>query len=387
MQGKEAPLSIVHVITGLRRGGAEIVLLQLCLASQGGDWRHTVVSLTGKGEMGASFEEAGIPVIALDMKSVFSGVSGLWRLRGILRSLEPDIVQTWMYHANLIGGVASKLAGAAPLIWGIRSSVTDSLSIKRSIRVLVSAGARLSRALPARIVVCAHAAAESHVQAGYPSEKMTVIPNGIDTVRFNDYSPRSAELRSSIGRGRDLPLLGMVARFTPQKDHKNLFSALRVLADRGEAFQCVLVGNAMDGANRQLEVWIDEFDLRDRIVLMGPRDDLPEVMCALDLHVLSSAVEGFPNVLAEAMACGTPCVSTDAGDSRSIVSDTGWVVPKGDPVALTAAIQAALTERRESPEVWQNRRLACRKHIQEEFSLQRMVDEYVRVWRAVVAIR
>lgn len=387
MQRIEAPLSVVHVITGLKRAGAESVLLQLCRASQGEDWRHTVVSLTGKGEMGALFEEAGIPVVALEMKSVFSGASGIWRLRSVVRDLKPDVVQTWMYHANLAGGIGARLAGGCPVIWGIRTSVTDSTSIKRSVRLLVRAGALLSRALPARIIVCAHSAAESHAQAGYPRDRMIVIRNGIDTARFDALPGSGMEWRNSAGLRQDLPLLGMVGRFTPQKDHRNLLAALGILAGKGEEFQCVLVGNGMDSANESLNAWIDEANLRDRVVLTGQRDDLPAVMRALDLHVLSSVVEGFPNVLAEAMACGTPCVSTDAGDAGEIVADKGWLVPKGDPAALAAAIGAALTERRDSPEVWQNRRIACRKHIQEQFGLQRMVNEYARVWRTVVAGR
>ena len=380
-------MRVVHVITGLGRGGAESTLLQLCSASHGSDWQHSVISLTDRGEVAAALEEAGISVIDLGMKSPLSAVPATWRLRKILRDLDPDIVQTWMYHADLIGGLASRLAGIRSLVWGIRSSVTDSRTIKQSTRALVRVCARLSGSVPARIVVCANAAAETHAQAGYRRDKMIVIQNGVDVARFTDVPAADAEQESLSGFSGDRPLLGMVARFTPQKDHRNLFGALKILLEQGEPFQCVLVGNSMDSANHALVRWIGEFGLGDHVVLMGPRNDLPNIMRTLDLHVLSSAVEGFPNVLAEAMACGTPCVSTDAGDAGNIVADTGWLVPKGDPGALAAAIGDALAERRESPQVWQNRRGACRTHIQEHFGLQRMIDTYADVWRATAAGR
>jgi glycosyltransferase involved in cell wall biosynthesis len=180
-----------------------------------------------------------------------------------------------------------------------------------------------------------------------------------------------------------VPLLGFVARFTPQKDHLNLLQALQILVAKGKTFQCVLIGNGMDNSNAELERSLEHLGLSEHVVLMGPRADLPDAMRALDLHVLSSQVEGFPNVLAEAMASGTPCVSTDVGDAEYIVADLGWIVPRKDPVALADALGKALTEYRDSPEYWQRRRTDCEKHIRENLGMQRMVDSYAEVWRSV----
>jgi glycosyltransferase involved in cell wall biosynthesis len=378
---------LVHIITGLGRGGAESVLLQLCAASQGEGLSHTVVSLTDRGEMASALEEAGVRVIDLGMTTAVSVGPAVWRLRKILHALEPDIVQTWMYHADLIGGIAARLAGVRSLIWGIRSTVTNSVSIKRSTRFLIHICAVLSRIVPARIVVCAYNAAEAHAKAGYRRDKMVVIQNGVDCTRFSVDMSSVEAWKNANGIRPDLPLIGIVARFTPQKDHLNFLRAIDRLVAKGEVFQCILVGNAMDGTNDTLMRWIGELGLSDHVMLMGPRSDLPDVMRALDLHVLSSRVEGFPNVLAEAMACGTPCVSTDAGDAEYILGDKGWLVPNGDFNALANAIGEALTERRESPEMWQDRQAASREHIREEFSLQRMVDDYAELWRTTADIR
>jgi glycosyltransferase involved in cell wall biosynthesis len=178
----------------------------------------------------------------------------------------------------------------------------------------------------------------------------------------------------------DTPLLGMVGRFDPQKDHENLLRALDQLKQAGTLFRCVLVGRGLDATNDQLTAWLEQYGFQDDVLLLGQRSDVPAVMSALDLHVLSSAYgEAFPNVLAEAMACGTPCVTTDVGDAAAIVGDTGWVAPPADTARLAEAIEAALAVRDDSS-VWQARREAARTRVAERFSLEKMVAAYHAVW-------
>jgi len=375
-------LNVAHIITGLGQGGAEGVMVRLCLESQSTGWEHTVISLTDRGEFAETLEKAGVTVIALNMTSAVSVLPAIRKLRSTLRLLQPDVVQTWMYHSDFVGGIAARLAGLRSLVWGVRSTVPEVPVIKRSTRIVIRCCALTSRFVPAKIVVCAQNAVEAHARIGYRRDKMVVIQNGVDEKRFNQMDSIRAEWRESNGLNVGVPLLGLVARFTPQKDHLNLLKALEILVAKGQAFQCLLIGNGMDDSNVELKRWIDNLGLSKHVVLMGPRADLPDVMRALDLHVLSSQVEGFPNVLAEAMACGAPCVSTNVGDAEHIVADHGWVVPKKDAGALADALGKALAEYRDSPEYWQRRRTDCAKHIRENYGLPRMVDAYAEVWRA-----
>ncbi len=171
----------------------------------------------------------------------------------------------------------------------------------------------------------------------------------------------------------------MVARWDPYKDHANLLAALAAVRRAGVAFQAVLVGSGVTPDNPCLTAQIREAGLSGDVLLVGPQRDIPGVMAALDVHVLSSAAEAFPNVLAEAMACGTPCVTTDVGDAAAIVGETGWVVPPRDASALAAVIQQAIGAMADRA-AWRARQQACRARITEHYGIDAMVQRYRAVW-------
>jgi glycosyltransferase involved in cell wall biosynthesis len=298
-------MKITHVITGLNDGGAEAVLYRLCAYDR--RHRHTVISLMDDGKYGTRLRGEGVPVHALGMDRGKSGIAALAKLWHLLRVEKPDVVQTWMYHADLLGGVVGRLAGVRAVCWGIRhTNLEPGLSKSRTIRI-AQACALLSRWVPKKIVCCAESAAQVHGDLGYSRGKMVVVRNGYDLERFRPDADARQRIRAELGVPREAMLFGMVGRFDPQKDHASLIGALAALRREGQDVYCVLVGRGMDRENSGLEGWLDVAGVADRVVLAGPRSDIPAVMNALDVHVLSSSFgEAFPNVLCEAMACGTP---------------------------------------------------------------------------------
>ena len=219
-----------------------------------------------------------------------------------------------------------------------------------------------------------------HEALGYDRSKMRFIPNGYDLADFQPGLDPQGDMKSTLVADQYIPLIGTVGRFDPQKDHANLLDALTILRDRGTAFQCVLVGAGLDSCNAQIVDWIAQRGLVAYVKLLGRRNDIPKFMNALDLHVLPSAYgEAFPNVVAEAMACGTPCVVTDVGDAAYIVGDTGWVVPPRDASALADAIAVALLDVMDS-EKRIDRGSRARARIEEHFSIERMVNSYTKIW-------
>ncbi len=370
-------MTVVHIISGLQSGGAEGVLYRLCTGDPSN--RHVVISFTDEGKYGAPLTEAGVTVHALRMPRSRVTLRGLRELRTLLRQYRPDVVQTWMYHADLVGGLVAKLSGGPRLCWGIRSGEilwTSGQRLTALIRVL---NGLLSWIVPDRILCNSAVAAGLHRRIGYSGRKLTVVPNGVDVELFRPDAGLRRRVRESWGIAGDEPLLGSIGRDTPYKDHDTLISALSRLKLAGVSFRCVIVGAGMTEHNPVLARKLDAAGVRDVVRLCGERNDIPGVMNALDVCVLSSAAEASPGVLIEAMACGVPCVTTDVGDAASIVADTGWIVPRRNPQALATALEGAISESRD-PSRNVARRQACRERVVTRFSLGQMLRGFHDAW-------
>ena len=374
-------MKLLHIITGLNNGGAEAVLLRLVCGDQKGMNQHYVFSLMDRGIYADRLEQAGVTVHTLNFPRGRVTVSGLVQLFRLIREIRPDVVQTWMYHSDLIGGVVAWLAGVRSISWGIRHANLDPAHTSRSTLTIVRLCALLSGWVPRKIVSCSAQATRVHQAVGYQADKFIHIPNGYNLQRLQPDATGRNAVRAELGIAHNAFVLGMVARFDVQKDHRNLVQALGLLKRRGVQFTCLLVGVGMDEANAELHGWLDAAGVAGRVKLLGPRGDVPAVMNALDVHVLSSLGEAFPNVLAEAMACGTPCVTTDVGDAAVIVADHGWVVPPQDSVALAEGLIQAHDSFTADGAAWQARQAACRAHIMANFELELMCERYRQAWQ------
>jgi len=376
---------VLHIISGLDQGGAEGCLCRLIRADQ--ESSHSVISLLDEGIYGAALRTGGIPVHTIGMIRGRPSLRGCLKLIRTVKSIHPDIVQTWMCHTDLLGGLAAWITGSGTVVWGIRSTLLDNKTTSLSTRLVVRMCAFLSPYIPSAIVSCSATAAEQHIQIGYDSKKMRTIPNGVDLARFQRNQIKRAEVRTEFGVAEEECLFGMVARYDPQKDHKNLLMALRELATRTDfRWKCALVGRGLDSSNAVLRGLLKDSGLDSRVLLQGARDDVSRIMNGLDCHVLSSAYgEGFPNVVAEAMACGVPCVATDVGDARRIIGNTGWVVPPRDEMALAGALAVVLAEL--GSESWEIRRQQAERTINQNFGLDRMREAFKDVWCSCLAGR
>jgi len=325
-------MKICHVITGLGTGGAQAALYRLVQTLRPPDFEHVVIALGAEGSMSAMFAESA-ELHHLGMHPGRLLPHEVLRLRRMLRNNRYDVIQSWMYHANLMAAMAG-WGDAAPVVWNIRHSLHALSHEKRATRWVIRAGARLSRR-PARIIFNATVSRAQHVAFGYDDARSVVIPNGFDTAEFAPRAADRARVRAELDIPADALAIGLVARVHPMKDHSTFLHAAKRLGEMHPHSIFVLVGEGTDAANQELGALIDQLGLRERVRLCGRRSDIAAVDNALDIAASSSAWgEAFPNATAEAMACGVPCVVTDVGDAPAIVDDTGAVVPPRDPVAL-----------------------------------------------------
>lgn len=378
-------ITIAHVITGLRQNGAETMLLKLLQQTDRTEFSVRVFTLLSPpGPLAERIEALGIPVEALGISRGVPNPIAVWRLAAMLRDMRPDLVQTWMYHADLVGGLAAKLASIRlPVLWNIRQSTFDPNHSRRRTIGVARICATLSGRLPYKIICCSDAARRVHVAMGYDESKMQVIPNGFDPVAFRPDPEARIALRAELGLPTDATLIGVVARFDPQKDHRTFVAAATRLHARLPNVHFVLCGSGADRANAELMAWIDAAGLSGMCHLLGERSDVSRLTAALDLATLSSAFgEGFPNVLGEAMACEVPCVATDVGDSAHVISDTGRVVPARDPDALADAWGELLTAGASALHTLGQR---ARRRIVDHFSIARVTQTYEATYESVVA--
>jgi glycosyltransferase involved in cell wall biosynthesis len=293
------------------------------------------------------------------------------------------VILTWLYHADLVGGIANKIAGDFPLAWNVRRSYMDKATLKRSTFLLGRLCCRLSHWIPNRILFCSRSGLDEHVRLGYDSSKMEIIPNGFDTEVFHPDPKARTSVRAELGLPEQAPLIGMMGRYHPMKDHANLIHAASLLKATHPNVHFVLAGANVTWQNAELAHLLRQAGLCNNFHLLGTRTDLPTLTAALDIATLSSrSGEGFPNVIGEAMACGVPCVVTDVGDSGYIVGDTGFVVPPQSPVALHAGWERMLAMPAEH-----RCRLGARARvrIQQEFSLDTIVKRYEQFFKEMVS--
>lgn len=368
------PIDVCHVITGLQRGGAEGVLARLIRATAPRGIRHAVISLTPVGPLQADIEATGTSVVSLAVDGFVDVPAAIRGLTSILRGERPRIVQTWMYHADLIGGLAARRADVGQVIWGIRQGDLEKATTSRSTRAVARSCAWLSTRVPDTIVACSDSSRRTHVAFGYDPGRMRVIPNGFEVQQISGSQRRASRL--ALGIPDDVVLVGAAGRFHPQKDHRTYLEAARLVCDVRSDVRFVLCGRGTDSAVTQR--WVDRLGLREHTVLLGERSDMAAVYAALDVVCSTSiAGEGFPNVVGEAMSRALPVVATDVGDTATLLGHGGEVVPAGSPLAVSGAILHLVGAGREGR---QSLGAAGQRRIVDHFGLSRMVDRYLTLW-------
>jgi glycosyltransferase involved in cell wall biosynthesis len=364
-------LRVAHVITTLDLAGAQLLLHRLVDRLDPAVVRGEVIGLGPTGPAAALLEQAGWPVTTLDMASGRVRLQDLRRLTRELRRIDADVVHTWMYHPELLGGLVARTTTRTPVLWSLHQSALPAGDMRRSTRAIARINAMLSPWVPAQIVSTSWAARDYHVGLGYTGAKIVVVPTSFDLSE----APPASSLRAELGIPRQAPVVVRVGRFHAQKDYPTLLRAMDlVLAERDDV-HVVLMGEGVTPRNPALPSPSDP----RRVHLLGERADAPALVAACDVAVSSSAFgESTPLVIGEAMAAGVPVVTTDVGDSARLVGDTGRVVPPRDAAALAAATTELLAldlgARRALGQVGRDR-------IREHFSLDVMVARYVELYQ------
>jgi glycosyltransferase involved in cell wall biosynthesis len=345
-------------------------------------FENHVISMTEPGAVGETLRSLGCAVHGLGFRAGIPNPMGMWRLSGYLRSLRPDVLHTWMYHASLLGTLTAALTTHTPTAWGIHHADLEPRRTKWLTRLTARACARLSGRYPARIAYCSEAGRAFHTGIGYAGARGRVLPNGVDTGHFRPDDDARTWLAGEIGVSAQAPIISMVASVRPEKDHPTFIGAAQILHRQRPEVRFLLCGRGATWDNRQLSGPIAEAGMTERFHLLGMRKDVNRLMAGSTIVTSSSVSEAFPCVVCEAMACGTVCVVTDVGDCADIVGDAGTIVPPGNPQAIAEAWLGILDM---GQEAIASLGLSARRRIEESFSLALAVGRYQELYRELVA--
>lgn len=370
----QSPIPVVHLITSLHMGGAQMQLYRLLCLLNPKRFQSTVISLVKPGVVGDMLTARGVPVLTLGMAKGKPNPAGLGKLAALLRQLKPRLLQTHLYHADLLGFLAGKCARVPRIFWNIRQSRMDFSCYRRTTGLTVRLCARVSRFVD-KIVVNSHAGIEHHAGLGYDRSKMVAIPNGFAGDLFRPDPAAYADVRKELRLPEHTRLVGMAARFDPQKDYGTFFRAAALVNRSAPEVHFLAAGPGVDRNNPPVIELVQGAGLDPgKVFLLGERSDMHRVMASLDVFVSSSAFgEGFSNVIGEAMACGVPCVATDVGDAAFILGQTGIVVPPRRPERLARGMLQLLHLK---PEAYRSLSAAARQRLLQEFSLTKTIRRY-----------
>ena len=319
-------MKILHIITGLTTGGAERSIYNLLKGGLIQSFDNSVISLSDRGTFGQDIEALGVPVYCLNIKSPLGYLQGLLAFRKLIRDIEPDVIQGWMYHGNIVSVLGRSLCRGEPEVsWNIRHSLYDLSQEKFSIRLAIRVNRLLSGKV-GKIVYNSRVSKNQHEKFGLNSSNGIIIPNGFDTNIWFQTLERKKSALARTGIPENAIVVGHIGRYHSMKGHDKFVRIAIKIANDFDNVHFLMIGKGVC-ENNFSQLFALNLELRARFHFPGEILDLPNLICAIDVLCLTSLFgEGFPNVIGEAMSSNIPCVASNVGDSASVVGETGHIV-------------------------------------------------------------
>ena len=317
------PIRICHIITDLDLGGAEMMLHKfLAESSKNKKFEQIVISLQTPGKVGALIERSGVKIYSLEFNhGVWDVAKNLFNLIRVLYEFQPDIVQGWMYHANISALLAKLLLPYSTVSWNIRQALYNIRYEKKRTRLIIRMGAVFSR-WPDKIVYNSTIGSGQHARMGYHPGNQEIIPNGFDLNRFKPDGNHRKEIRTLLEIGENDIIIGLVARYHPVKDHLNFIKAAGIIQKQRENVFYILIGRKLDPDNEIIVNALKREGVFCQTRLLGEQKEMFRLFPAFDIATLCSVSEGFPNVIGEAMPVVSP-----AWQPMLEIQDRSWKAP------------------------------------------------------------
>lgn len=371
--------TLCHIISSMSHGGAQQVLARIIRADK--TVNHEIISLLNLGRYGNELANEGYNVLSLNMSKFSLNLFKIFSLYKVIQKKNYSLIQTWMYHADLIGGILGIFL-KKKVFWNIRNSNLDSEWSSYLTILIQKICSLISKKVPFKIISCSERAKSIHSDIGYDESKFKVIDNGFNLTDIKSDSNLRKKFRNKFNISENEFLFGMVARWDPQKDFNNLINSIELFYSKNTNCNArfFLAGPNIENNNLKLTKLIKP-SIQEKIILLGNLNNVTVFMNGIDCHILSSAGnEGFPNVIGEAMACGLPCISTNVGDVSKLIFDSNWIVPTKSPNELSDKMCEIYNIFQQNFNEFKKIKLHNREHIAKNFDISKTIKLYHECW-------
>ena len=370
---------IMHIITSLEANGAQLMMLRLAEKMKENGYIIKVISLTSKNKISENLKINGIELSVINFESL-NLIYNLYILGKEIKKFNPNVVQTWMYHGDLIGGCIAKLVGVKLIFWNIRHSDVDKKGMKITTRIIARICAFLSKIIPTKIICNSQKAINIHKKIGYKKSKFIYIPNGFNLAKIYQSTEKKLNIRKKLKLKKDTLLIGTIGRFHKQKDYPTIIKAAKYIFDKKKKnIFFLFCGDNIDYQNKELCFLLKKYKLQNKVKLLGYRKDIHNIIFELDLLVSSSSYgEGFPNVIGEAMSLSIPCIATDVGDSKMIIRDSKYIVqPENSKKLAELILDFCKLSKNERKIIG----IKNKKIIEKNYSIEKVFKTYINTYK------
>jgi glycosyltransferase involved in cell wall biosynthesis len=380
---KKSSLKIIHIITGLEDGGAQSMLLKVLSSMDREKFDCQVLSLVpynDKDRIPKKLKQLGIKTETLNFTKSSKDFKALLRLMKIVFVEKPDIVQSWMYHSNFITSFLKPIPPFPKLIWNIRSDTYAFPGATKFDYIIGRMLKYISYIIPSSTIYVSNSSYKNYIEKyGYCANSAKVIQNGFDLKKFKPLGDGKDSVREELGISSNSKLILFPARFSPVKDFPLFFKAATIFLEKFPDTHFIMVGTAVNPDNIELKLMIPN-NKENHFHFLGIRDDMDKIYNSSDIVTITSKFEGFPNVIGEAMACGRPCVSTDVGECKEIIGNTGITVKYGYPELIANGwIELFSLSQFDRIELGQK----ATKRIYNKYSIEASVEKYELLYNSL----
>ncbi len=364
---EEKSIKIIHIISSLEKGGAQGLLLEIIQNLDKPNYQHLIISLKAGNAYEAITQAQNINILSMNLTTL-NLLKSLKDILRVINQFKPNIIQSWMYHADFLTIILKPFLNNLKIIWSFHHAHPGK-NKKRSI-FLAKLCSKFSNIIPFCIIACSNITKKEHIEFGYSEKKILVINNGVDEKRFK-YNPR-------IHLPKEQPVIGFIGRWHQIKGHETFIKAAKILNENIDAPKFIMIGSNLDNSNHDLLKIIESHGLCENIELFGEEEvDIRKYYEMMDIYICSSWSESFSLTIVESALQGIPIVSTDVGIIRDITDNDRLINKVGDSEGIAKSVMKLIDYEADVIEAQLRNSF---ENAYGMFSLNRMLNEYEAIY-------